>query len=318
MMFSRIDLIGQNGNDGEHYAVLDAKSSQVEQRTPAWFKQREGKITGSAVGAILGVNPYKKPAEVMRDMIRSYHGIPNEFKGNSATEWGTACEQLATDQYEMFYSDMPVVETGFHVHPVNEWLGASPDGLLGDKGLIEIKCPYGLRKKDQPEFKTLAEQPHYQAQVQIQLFCTGREYCDFFQWTPNGDQLETEQASEEWVNTNIPKLQAFYDEYLIERELPNAEKYLEETHMEQTDPDIATLVERYSSITDQCKELESMKKELLSEIIEKCGDKPSVINGHKLTKVERKGSIDYKKVPELKDIDLEAYRKEGSNYWKLS
>lgn len=293
-------------------------SKDIEQRTPEWFEARKNKVTGSAVGAILGLNPYKKPQEVMRDMVRAYHGLPSEFKGNVATEWGTACEQSATNQFEMFHSEVPVVETGFHFHPAHTWLGASPDGLLGDHGLIEIKCPYGLRNKSKPEFKTLASQLHYQAQVQIELFCTGREFCEFYQWAPNGDSLETEQASEEWIFENLPKLQAFYDSFLIEREMPNATRYLEETHLEQTDLTVTDLVDRYSSVVAQAKELDVMKKDLLAEIIERCGERQSEINGHKLTKVERKGNINYKKVPELVGVDLEQYRSASSSFWKLS
>ncbi len=290
----------------------------IEQRSPEWFKQRAGRITGSQVGAILGMNPYKKPAEVMRDMVREFHGLPNEFKGNVATEWGTACEQSATQQFEMFHSEVPVEETGFHIHPEHEWLGASPDGLLGDNGLIEIKCPYGQRDKEKPTFKTLEEQAHYKAQVQIELFCTGRDFCEFYQWAPNGDSIETEKASEQWIFENLPKLQAFYESYLIERELPNAQRYLEETHAIQDDKTITELVTRYSELSEQAKEIDLIKKDLLAEIIERCGEKQSEINGHKLTKVERKGSIDYKKVPELEGVDLEPFRKKSSEYWKLS
>lgn len=292
-------------------------SKEIEQRSPEWFEARKNRVTGSQVGAILGLNPYKKPAEVMRDMVRSYHGLASEFTGNVATEWGTANEQSATNQFEMFHSSVPVVETGFHVHPEHTWLGASPDGLLGDNGLIEIKCPYGQRKNEVPTFKALAEQAHYQAQVQIEMFCTGREFCEFYQWAPSGDMLETEHASEQWIFENLPKLQAFYNSFLIERELPNATRYLEAEHLEQNDQTITDLVARFSSISDQVKALDIEKRDLLAEIIERCGGRQSEINGHKLTKIERKGSIDYKKVPELKGVDLEAYRKQSSEYWSL-
>ena len=295
---------------------MDTKN--IEQRSPEWFEARKNKITGSAVGAILGVNPYKKPAEVMREMVRSYHGLPNEFQGNPATYWGTSCEQIAIDQFELFHSEVPVEETGFHVNPVNTWLGASPDGLLGTSGVFEAKCPYGLRNKENPEFKSLADQPHYAAQVQMEMYCSERDWAAFYQWSPNGDKLERVGANYDWIEENLPKLQAFYDSYLIERELPNAQMYLEDAHKVQNDQTITDLVTRHSSISEQIKELDVMKKDLLAEIIERCGERQSSINGHKLTKVERKGSINYKEVPELDGVDLEFYRKSASSYWKLS
>ena len=59
------------------------------QRSKEWFEKRKGLITGSSVGAILGVNPWRTPADVMRSMVREYHGAESEFKGNIATEYGT-------------------------------------------------------------------------------------------------------------------------------------------------------------------------------------------------------------------------------------
>ena len=107
------------------------------------------------------------------------------------------------------------------------WLGASPDGLVGDYGLVEIKCPFGIRYKNPPIFKTAAMQTHYYAQMQIQLFCANRDWCDFYQWTPYGDALERIELDPSFLNTVLPVLRSFYEKYLIERELPNAEKYLD-------------------------------------------------------------------------------------------
>lgn len=289
----------------------------IEQRSKEWFAARKGRITGSVAGAILGLNPFMKPADVMRNMVREYHGADREFKGNIATEYGTANEQNATNHLEMFHLDQPVVETGFHIHPEYDWLGASPDGFIGEDGVVEIKCPFGQAKKEHPQFKTLMEQPHYYAQTQIEMACTGRKWVTFYQWAPNGDAIEEHEYSQDWFNENLPKLEAFYQSYLIERELPNAQRYLEPKHKEQDDVFIAELVARYSDLSDQIKALEIAKKDLLAEIVERCGERDSEISGHKLTKVERKGSIDYKKVPELDGIDLEQYRKKPSSYWSL-
>lgn len=300
-----------------HRAQQKKESKQMEQRSPEWFKARKNKITGSVVGAILGQSPFMKPADVMRNMVREYHGLPREFAGNVATDYGTANEQTATIALEMFHLSAPVVETGFHVHPDLEWLGASPDGLLREDGIVEIKCPYGQRDKNPPVFKSLLEMPHYYAQTQIEMFCTGRKWVAFYQWSPNGDKYEEFYLDQKWLDDNIPKLKAFYDSYLIEREMPNAQRYLEPKHKETTDKLVVDLVDEFSEISDQIKALEIAKKDLLKEIIERCGERQSEINGHKLTKVERKGSIDYSKVPVLKDIDLEQYRKEPTTYWSL-
>ena len=289
----------------------------IEQRSPVWFQARREKITGSVTGAILGLSPFMKPIDVMRNMVREYHGAERDFRGNIATEYGTANEQTATTHLEMFHLDQPVVETGFHTHSELEWLGASPDGLLGEDGLVEIKCPFGQRNKDAPEFKSLLDMPHYYAQVQIEMYCTGRKWVKFYQWAPNGDKLEEYTLDQDWLNENIPKLKAFYDSYLIERELPNAQRYLDPKHKENDDVLVSDLANQFIDISDQIKALETAKKDILKEIIERCGERQTEINGKKLTKVERKGSIDYAKVPQLKDIDLEQYRKKPSEYWSF-
>ena len=289
----------------------------IEQRSPVWFQARREKITGSVAGAILGLSPFMKPIDVMRNMVREYHGAERDFRGNIATEYGTANEQTATTHLEMFHLDQPVVETGFHIHSEHEWLGASPDGLLGLDGLVEIKCPFGQRDKNPPVFKSLLEIPHYYAQVQIEMACTGRKWCMFYQWGTHGDAIEEHAFSQVWFDENLPKLEAFYDSYLIERELPNAQRYLDPKHKENDDVLVSDLANQFIDISDQIKALETAKKDILKEIIERCGERQTEINGKKLTKVERKGSIDYAKVPQLKDIDLEQYRKKPSEYWSF-
>ena len=195
----------------------------MEQRSEEWFNIRKGRVTGSAVGAILGIAPFAKQSDILRRMVRDWHKYPSEFTGNIATRWGVQNEPGALIEYEMVTGNT-VEPCAFYQY--EHWLGASPDGLVGDRGLVEIKCPFGIRNKNPPIFKTAAMQTHYYAQMQVQLFCTEREWCDFYQWTPNGDSVERVNLDENFLATVLPVLRSFYEKYLIERELPNAEKYL--------------------------------------------------------------------------------------------
>ena len=74
-------------------------TQQPLQRTPEWFKQRKGRITGSVVGAALGVNPYMTPDALIRRLVRLWHGAESEFNGNIATEYGTLHEPIAIMDY---------------------------------------------------------------------------------------------------------------------------------------------------------------------------------------------------------------------------
>src|SRR5690625_4431335 len=166
----------------------------MKQQTKEWHKARVGKLTASRAGAALGVNPWQKPDDLIRAMVREYHGAEPEFSGNVATQWGHNHEPLAVLDY-MSETGVNVVEAGFYIHPEHDWLGASPDGFVGEDGLLEIKCPFSLR--DGGVFKKLEEQLHYYAQIQVQMACTGREWTDFYQWAPHSTSVERVERSEE-------------------------------------------------------------------------------------------------------------------------
>lgn len=191
-----------------------------KQRTTEWFEKRKGRVTGSNIGAILGLNPHKSADDVLREMVREHHGYEREFQGNVATEWGNFNEDGAQSEYEMETGNH-VQETGFHVHPEYDWLGASPDGLVDVDGVVEIKCPFGKKNDEAPVFKTAKEQEHYWAQMQIEMACTGTNWCDFYQWAPNGSALERVEFAPEWFESILPELKAFYDRYLSELDNPD-------------------------------------------------------------------------------------------------
>ena len=288
----------------------------MEQRSTEWFKARQHKVTGSVTGAILGLSPFMKPADVMRNMVREYHGIEREFTGNIATSWGTAHEHLALLDYAL-RTGVPVTDCGFFVHPDFPWLGASPDGLIGEHGVIEIKCPFGLRNEAIPKFKPLADQPHYFAQVQIEMACTGRRFCDFYQWTPNGESLERIDFDQQWFDENLPKLESFYALYLSELDNP---VHLEEKHKEINTQHSKLLLDEYQNLSDAIDQATERKKEVFDELVKLAKGRNALVWGRKLTQVERKGSISYAKV--VKDhcpnVDLSTYTGKPSKYWRLS
>lgn len=288
----------------------------MEQRSEEWFEARKGKLTGSNVGAALGVNPWKSPEDLIRSMVREYHGAESEFSGNIATEYGTLHEPLATMEYMGKTGNHPE-ECGFFVHPEHEWLGASPDGLIDDDGLIEIKCPFGLRSKTGKNlvFKTPEQQPHYYAQMQVEMACSGRSWCDFYQWTPNGDTVYRVDFNPNWWADNLPKMKEFYDWYLSELDNPD---HLTPKQVEINTLATKTLLDEYDQVCATIEDATARKKELLSEIISAAKERDAVIHGRKLTKVERKGNVQYAKIPELKSIDLEQYRGKPTSFWKLS
>lgn len=282
-----------------------------EQRSPAWFAARNGRVTGSTVGAILGLSPFMSPDDVMRRMVRDAHGAGSEFQGNAATQWGVMNEPGACVEYEMETGNK-VELCGFYTF--EDWLGASPDGLLGTAGLVEFKCPYSLRKGD-GSFKTAQEQQHYYAQMQIQLFVTDRDYCDFFQWAPGRTTLETVSRDDAFIAAMVPRLRAFYEGYL--EEVKHPDRHLAPKRAGFSAPQILA---EYDDTVDAIKLYEERKKELLDKLVAISGGRDAAFGDRKLTHVQKAGSVSYAKAlkEHLPELDLEPYRGAPTEYWSLS
>lgn len=277
-------------------------------------EKRKGRITASVAGAILGTAPYMTCADVMRAMVRDYVGAPREFLGNVATEYGQAMEKGALFDFELLTGLNVESGSEFFIHNHHDWLGATPDGLIGDDDTLEIKCPYGLRNEESPHFKKLIEQPHYYVQVQMQLFCTDRNSAYFYQWAPNGEFLEKIERDEKYIEDAVLALQEFYESYLIERE--NPAPYLEEKIQTVNAPQFSDAYIHAKIMLEEAQEhLEKCKNDL----IKLANGKKSNINGLLIYEVEREGSVSYAKA--LKDLapnaDLSSYKGKGSSYWVI-
>jgi hypothetical protein len=287
--------------------------------------KRKGRVTGSVAGAILGLDPNISRYDVMRDMVREYKGMKPLPKPKYVTDtifaWGNYSEAGAIHELEL-EAEITISKQEFCEY--EDWLGATPDGLGSDMTghmNIEIKCPFGLsRKKTEPEFKSITELPHYHAQCQIEMLCSKTKYTYFYQWAPLGTKLEVVEYSHAWISENLPKLAAFYDEYLVQRESPYCDRYLTDSGMiELYDDDSVT---DYDRVVTAIESLEKRKKEILASMYEKTGGYPALINGRKLTKVSNPGRLSYAKIVKdyvnLSDIDVSKYMGAPSEYIKLS
>lgn len=286
----------------------------IEQRTQEWFSARRNRLTASSVGAVLGFDPFRNREDVMRSMVREYHGATNEFTGNVATEWGVYNEAGAIAEFEM-ETGLKVNKCGFY--PYEDWLGASPDGLIGDSWIIENKCPFGKRKDVNPEFKSLLDQPNYYAQVQIQLLCTSRYRAYFNQWTPYGTKTEDIGVDKIWRDTNLPILRQFYTEYLSERDNPD---HLAPRRISVDTPEAHKAIQEWDELKEQIELAQERQKDLLAEIVAMGKDQDALIAGRKLTKVERAGSVSYAKALKsvAPELDLTPWTGKPSEYWKLT
>lgn len=288
----------------------------MEQRSKEWHEARKGRITASRVGAILGNNPYKDRADVMREMVREAIGEPPEFVGNIATQWGMNNEAGVLIDYRL-ETQHDVAEVGFI--EFEDWAGVSPDGLIGDSGLVEIKAPYSLRDAEAPvPFKPLSEYPHYNDQMQFQLYVTARKWCHWFQWAPNGTELLVVKPDEDWQNENLPRLRQFHAEFLHEVE-NNADEYRKPKRAVIDTPEAAKMMAEWDNINDQLALLGERKKDMLDSIVSMAGEKDTLFAGRKLTMVEREGAVAWARIVKehLPKLDLAKYRGKSSRYWRV-
>lgn len=284
-------------------------NAQPEQRTPEWHESRVGKITASRVGAILGLSKYRTAADVLRDMVREHFGMPREFVGNEATEYGQAHEADALAAYEQRYAVM-VEPCGLIPHLQYGFLAASPDGLVGERGLVECKCPYRAR------YTTPSAE--YVAQMQLQMLCTERDWCDFVIWR-QGEPIITERVMRDpdWLTSNVEALSNFmleYDEATASKEA--AASYLADKERDDAEWREAVIAWRnVQAAAVSIAETEKAARERLIALAPQ-GAKGC---GVAVVKVERAGTIRYADALKsmLPDVDLSPWRGKSSITYQI-
>ena len=186
------------------------------QRSPEWFSARCGKVTGSCVADVLAkVKAGESTSRVnyrAQLVVERLTGSPagGDYT-NAAMQRGTDLEPLARAAYEV-KTGLLTLECGFW-H--NDDVGASPDGLVGNDGLLEIKCPslathFGYLKAG-------VVPPKYVPQIQMQMYVTGRTWCDFASYCPEYPEhlrlmIVRCKRDEEYIANMVVEIEKFLGE----------------------------------------------------------------------------------------------------------
>lgn len=189
----------------------------MEQRSPDWYAARLGKVTASRIACVMARTRTGYSAtrdSYMAELIcERLTGVPAENYVSAAMQHGIDTEDAAKAAY--CFEHGSIEDCGFFDHPSIHMSGASPDGLIGDDGLVEIKCP-----SLSTHLATLLDETidgKYHLQMQFQLATTGRTWCDFVSFDPRW-----QPSAQLWVkrvhrdNAKIAEIEAEVRKFLAE------------------------------------------------------------------------------------------------------
>lgn len=201
-----------------------------EQRSDEWFAHRLGRVTASRIADVMAqtkTGPGAARKNYLAELVteRLTGTVPERFT-NAAMQWGTDQEPFARAAYE-FMTDLSVREVGFIDHDTLPMSGCSPDGIIGDDGMVEIKCP-----NTATHIETLLTgkiDGKYHKQMQFQMACADREWCDFVSFDP---RLPAEMQLWVWRVIREPKQVAEIEEAVAD-------------FLEELECTVADLMKRY-------------------------------------------------------------------------
>lgn len=192
----------------------------MEQRSDAWFMERCGRVTASRMADLMaktrngyGASRANYMAEIISERLT---GVPVNGYCNAAMQWGIDVEPQARAAYA-FRHDVEVIEVGFVPHPHILMAGASPDGEIGELGLVELKCATTATHIDVLLSGSVPDK--YIKQVQFQMACTNREWCDvafFDPRLPERMQLFVKRVSRD--DKLIAEMESEVEKFLAEVE----------------------------------------------------------------------------------------------------
>ena len=194
----------------------------IEQGSEEWLKIRLGKVTASGVADVLAKTKSGVSASrgnyLIKLAIQRVTGVVEEGFTNDAMQWGIDNEDQARVAYEVASGNF-VDQIAFVDHPTIAWFGASPDGLINQDGLVELKCPnsathWSYIKDDGPPTK-------YYIQMQAQMACTGRSWCDFVSFDPRMPErsrlfIKRVMREDDYIAEMEAEVKKFLDEVAVE------------------------------------------------------------------------------------------------------
>jgi putative phage-type endonuclease len=288
----------------------------MEQNSTEWHVMRRGKIGASDAPIILGLSPWQTPYGLWE-----YKMGYTENQDNPATLKGKALEPVARMNYEsevkkLFnlnkFESPPKIVT----HETIPYIMASLDGFHEQtKTILEIKCP----GKETHEMAKAGKVPdYYLAQLQHQMLAANANLVHYYSFFENNGALVSVCRDNVFITEKLmPALEKFW--FLMQNKTPPE---LSDRDYVKTDDDrLVKLFKLWADLTHSMKQSEialGQLKEEITLVAKEIGHPRISCNGFKYFEVVRKGNVAYEKIPELKGVDLEQYRKSPIKYTQIT
>ncbi len=284
-------------------AAVELELIDCEQGSQEWLALRKTKITATDANIIMGASHWKTRIQLYHEKLSNDAAMI----ANARMQRGTDLEPIARDLFNL--------KTGWNMKPavvVKDWLMASLDGRDDDIGcIVEIKCP---GDKDHATALKNKVPDHYYPQLQHQMYVAGVQMAYYFSFDGIDGVIVKVKREDDYIEKMLEEEKKFY-ECLTNRTPPEP---AEGDYIERDDSLWDQCATRWKEVTRGIKELEKDEEDLRKQLIFLSGESNTKGAGISLCQVQRKGNVDYAKIPQLKGVDLDMYRKGSINSWRIT
>ena len=288
-----------------------SKVIRLNQNTEEWLSWRNGGIGASDAPVILGQSPWKTPYQLYIEKTTG----ETSFQGNQATNKGHRLESFARKAAEEELN--MIFHPKCYQHVEYSWMRASLDGISMDGEILEIKCPYNPNDpKSDHQLALNGEIPEkYYAQLQHQLAVAQASKGYYYSFDGEKGVVIPFERDEDFILKLIDKEKAFC-ECLQKLKPPKLTvrdyQVFEGEELCKKADRVLTLRKEAEAVKE---ELDALESELKTEYAQETG---AILGNLRITRFLKKGSIDYTAIPEIKEVDLERYRRPMSIGYRLS
>ena len=281
--------------------------SMLEQQTEAWLKDRRNHLGASDAPVIMEVSPWSTPLQLWEEKV----GVRGSKVKTAAMQHGLDTEEEARKKFEEI-TDIYVIPQVVK-HPTKKWMMASLDGMdIERNNIVEIKCP---RNVVDHEIARAKEVPNkYYPQLQHQMFVCELDKAYYFSYRNKEGLVVEVKRDEDYLKKLLEKEELFWE--CVQSFTPPSA--IEKDYVRMNDPGFNAYVERYLAADAMIGKYEKEREEIKEHLLLMAGGLNVKSSRLSITKVVRKGIVDYKAIPELESIDLEKYRKAPITSWRLT